>query len=159
MNNNCKNFKIRSKQYKKYFYCTKSKKEIALSDCKNCPFKDYKEYAKLTSNKEMKKQTKVHAKKERTRSSVFTDDLTHCVECGSTNINLHEIFYGRNRQNSIDYKLVIPLCSEKHHNQVNCAGIHFDRDMCLKWQKLGQLKFEENHTREEFLNIFGKNYL
>ena len=38
-------------------------------------------------------------------------------------------------------------------------GIHFDRKFDLKVKKIAQAKFEETHTREEFINIFGKSYL
>lgn len=93
------------------------------------------------------------------RYSILTDDLTTCIECGKMGpINLHEIFFGRNRQNSIKYGLVIPLCQEKHHNQFECKGVHFDKELCNKWQKIGQEKFEENYPGIDFISIFKKNY-
>ena len=97
------------------------------------------------------------------RYSIITDDLSCCIECKEkgiirTNINLHEIFFGRNRQNSIKYGLVIPLCQEEHHNQFNCTGIHFDKELCDKWHKIGQEKFEENYPGIDFTSIFRKNY-
>lgn len=49
----------------------------------------------------------------------------------------------------------------KHYNQTDCKGIHFDKKLCLKWQKIGQKAFMEyyNKTIEEFIQIFGRNYL
>ena len=96
--------------------------------------------------------------KDNQRYSLFTDDLKHCIICGKTNVNLHEIFYGRNRQNSKDYGLVIPLCVEIHHNQINQTGIHFDPDLCEYWHKKGQQKFNEVYD-EDFETIFRRNYL
>lgn len=44
---NYKNFKIRSKKYKKYFYCTLLKKEVPFSCYKECGYKEYKDYNKI----------------------------------------------------------------------------------------------------------------
>ena len=45
------------------------------------------------------------------RYSIITKDLEHCIECGRTGINKHEVFYGTaNRKLSIEDGLVIPLC-------------------------------------------------
>jgi hypothetical protein len=27
------------------------------------------------------------------RYSIITDDLTHCIECGRTDVELHEVWY------------------------------------------------------------------
>lgn len=96
--------------------------------------------------------------KDSERYSILTDDLTHCIICGRGNVNLHEIFSGRNRQNSKDYGLVIPLCQELHHNQVECKGIHFEPELRDYWHKVGQKAFEEKYD-EDFLSIFRRNYL
>lgn len=98
------------------------------------------------------------------RFSILTDDLTTCIECREKgiirkNINKHEIFYGRNRQNSIKYGLVIPLCQKEHHNQFQSKGIHFDVELCDKWHKRGQKAFEEKYKDLDFVSIFRKNYL
>ena len=93
------------------------------------------------------------------RYSILTNDLTKCIECGRNGtINLHEIFFGRNRQNSIKYGLVIPLCQAEHHNQYQSKGIHFDKDLCDKWHKIGQQKFEEVYPDLNFVDIFRRNY-
>ena len=44
------------------------------------------------------------------RYSIITDDLTHCIECGRTDVELHEVWFGANRKLSIEDGLVIPLC-------------------------------------------------
>ena len=93
------------------------------------------------------------------RFSILTDDLTSCIECKNKGIiNLHEIFFGRNRQNSIKYGLVIPLCQKEHHNQYDCKGIHFDKELDMKWKKIGQEYFEKTYKDLDFLSIFKKNY-
>lgn len=156
---NCKNLKIRTKKGKRIFYCSLLKKEITFDCCRGCINKKYKEYKKLESKTEIKQRTYKQAKAEKNRFSLFTNDLNHCIICGKPNINLHEIFYGKNRQNSIKYGLVIPLCCEKHHDQVNCRGIHFEPELCDKWQKIGQTKFNEIYPKLDFLEIFHEDYL
>ncbi len=96
------------------------------------------------------------------RYSILTDDLEHCIICGRDNVNKHEIFFGTaNRQLSKNYGLVIPLCQKYHHNQYQSKGIHFDSKLCEEWQKIGQRAFMEKYdkTKEDFIKIFGKNYL
>lgn len=99
---------------------------------------------------------------ESKRYSIITANLDCCIMCGRTNTNKHEIFGGnRNRENSKKYGLVIPLCVFEHHNQIECKGIHFDKELMENWHKIGQKVFMEhyNKTVEEFIQIFGKNYL
>jgi hypothetical protein len=96
------------------------------------------------------------------RFSIITNDLEHCIECGRPYINKHEIFYGTGkRQLSIKYGLVIPLCQQNHHNQFQCKGIHFDTKLCDKWHKKGQQIAMDYYgwTKEDFIKIFGRNYL
>lgn len=73
-------------------------------------------------------------------------------------IEFHHIFYGTaNRKKSEKYGLVVPLCL-KHHN-IPPLGVHFNRENNLVLKRWGQRKFEETHTRQEFMDIFGKNYI
>ena len=38
-------------------------------------------------------------------------------------------------------------------------GVHFNKKLDLKLKQDCQRKFEETHSREEFLEIIGRNYL
>lgn len=95
------------------------------------------------------------------RYSIITNDMEHCLVCGTTqNIHKHEIFFGTGkRQLSIKYGLVVPLCG-KHHNLSN-VGVHFDSMLNEKLHTLGQEKAMKYYewTTEDFINIFGRNYL
>jgi len=96
------------------------------------------------------------------RYSIITNDLEHCIECGRTGINKHEVFFGTaNRKLSIEDGLVIPLCESYHHNQYDCIGIHFDKDLNKKWKKIAQKKWQEHYgkTEEDFIKRYGKNCL
>lgn len=100
----------------------------------------------------MKVKSKKLAKLERDRFSILTYDLTTCIECGRPKQDLNEIYPGRNRQNSMKYGLVIPMCRECHTRYTNNA------DMQLKWKKIGQQAFEKLYDKD-FLDIFKRNYL
>lgn len=173
---NCKYFKTRKHDNKKekriYYYCTLLRKEILLSQCQQCDKKEYKSsgFKKKSPVKNglqrsaencrgLKQRTYKQAKKERNRYSLFTDDLEHCIICGQPNVNLHEIFGGRNRSNSIKYGLVIPLCTKRHHNQIEKKGIHFDNVLKDEWHKKGQTMFNQVYPGLDFTDIFFRNYL
>ena len=147
----CKNHRIRSKKGIKYGYCIKYKKEVPLF-CKECDVIEYKE------QKTLKSRTNKQSKREKERFSIIYPDLTKCCICGSnSNINKHEVFYGKNRQNSIKYGLVIPLCLN-HHTGDN--GIHYDNELNIFYKRLAQKKWESIYgNRNDFLNVFGRSWL
>lgn len=110
--------------------------------------------------KEQQKKIKMHNKSkkltklEKNRKSVFTDNLDICYLCGKKKNDLHEVFGGRNRINSIKYNFILPLCRECHSSNQN-NPIFNDY-----WHKQGQLYWEENiGSREEFIKVFRRNYL
>lgn len=159
MNYYCINLKKRKNKP----YCKIKNREITFSLCSEC---DNKEYKKSTSNKKstiasrQQKPAKTHKKSkkltklEKNRKSVFTEDLEHCYLCDKKKNDLHEIFSGRNRINSIKFNLVLPLCRKCHSlNQNN----PFFNDY---WHRHGQLYWEEHiGSREEFIKVFRRNYL
>lgn len=82
-----------------------------------------------------------------------------CLICGSWNIEDHHIFFGNaNRKQSEKYGLKVWLCPTHHRGTIGVHGKDGHKlDMQLK--ELGQKAFEWKHTREEFIKIFGRNYL
>jgi len=147
----CKNLRIRTKKGIKYCYCTVLRKEIQYSNCANCEYKEYKMHNK---SKIMCKKSSKIAKLERNRFSVFTDDLDTCYLCGRKKEELHEIFAGANRQNSMRYGFVLPLCHRCH------SQIQNDTDFNHFWYKKCQRYWEDNISdREEFLRVFRKSWL
>lgn len=81
-----------------------------------------------------------------------------CFKCGTPYVEDHHIFFGTaNRKLSEKYGLKLWLCP-KHH-RTGPEAPHRNREVDLEYKELGQMVFEENHTREEFRNIFGKNHL
>ena len=148
---NCKYLKYRTKKGIKYIYCSLQKKEINFDICRECLQKDYK--TKNTKNSFYKKNNKI-SKLERNRKSVFTNNLSVCIMCGKPKDNLHEIYMGKNRLNSMKYGFVIPVCIRCHHI------CHKDSHIQEFWHKKGQLYYErEIGSRNEFIEIFKRNYL
>ena len=147
---NCIYHKVRSKKGKKYGYCTLLRNEVTIFNCK-CSSIVYKVI------KPIKSRTKKQIQKEKNRFSIIYTDLTKCAICGSKiGINKHEVFYGRNRQNSIKYGLIVPLCFN-HHTDDN--GIHKNRELDLHFKKLFQKKWIETYgTNEDFIKTFHQNY-
>lgn len=94
------------------------------------------------------------ARLEKNRKSVFYEDLSTCMYCGSIyQMTKHEIFEGRNRKNSMIYGFVLPLCLTCHRNLQN--NIEFDSH----WKSKAQEYFEEYiGTHDDFMRIFRRNY-
>lgn len=103
----------------------------------------------------MKYKTKKLANLEKNRFSIFTNNLNICMFCGMKATDLNEIFRGRNRKNSMKYGAVIPLCRRCH------CKITDNYNLEMKWKIKGQEKIMNyyNMNIEEFINIFGRNYL
>lgn len=91
-------------------------------------------------------------------NSILQDEKK-CFICETTlGLHCHHVFGGNaNRKKSEKYGLKIWLCG-RHHNLSN-EGIHFNKAVDLAVKRKAQSKFEETHTRKEFMQIFGKNYL
>lgn len=91
--------------------------------------------------------------------SILTEDLEQCYLCGSTSwIEMHHIFSGSgNRKISDKNGFIVPLCHYCHNEPPK--GVHHNRANRLKLMQECQAKFEETHTREEFVCLIGRNYL
>lgn len=111
-----------------------------------------------------KPQTK--KKRKRHKPSILQRKDGTCYLCMLLNndyhkhdvLHEHHIFGGNsNRNHSEAEGLKVYLCVE--HHMTGSAAVH----RCQKTQELlhriGQWEFEQTHTREEFMNIFGRNYL
>lgn len=82
-----------------------------------------------------------------------------CFCCGTAaGLHCHHVFYGTsNRKHSERYGLTVFLCGF-HHNLSN-NGVHFNKPLDTKIKQYAQAKFEESHTREDFIRIFGRSWL
>lgn len=89
-------------------------------------------------------------------------DEKKCAITGYTGpgLQLHHVFFGADRKLSDEYGLTVWLRWDRHIADSPHATPHNDRSTDLWLKRIAQRRFEEVHgTREEFLKIFGKNYL
>lgn len=86
--------------------------------------------------------------------SIMPFDPNVCIECGGRGEHTHHCIFGKNRRWSEAYGLKVRLCHECHQR------LH-DRDeaMARKYKKMAQEAFEAKYSHEEFMRIFGRNYL
>lgn len=91
---------------------------------------------------------------------IITDDMHVCIleHCNRTDIEWHHCIGGNpGRKLSDKYGLVVPLCVEHHRGN---TGVHKCRAVDLKIKQLAQTTFEKKvGSREEWMKIFGRNYL
>ena len=82
-----------------------------------------------------------------------------CFVCKTTyGLHEHHCFEGTGRRKqSEQYGLKIWLCG-RHHNLSN-EGVHFNKELDLQIKRIAQRKFEEKHSREDFIKIFGRNFI
>lgn len=117
-----------------------------------------KDKRKAESSRIKQKSSKL-TKLERNRFSIITKNLEHCYICykkGMKNIpkdDLHELLEGKNRQVSMKYGLVIPICRKCHNLVTN------DKTLQDKLHKVAQKEFEKHYKTENFIQIFGQSYL
>lgn len=147
LNMECKYLAVRTKQYTRYLYCRLLKQQTTYIQCKSCLKLEYKPM------KPIKKKTTALNNLEKKRYSILTNDFEHCYICGRVKKQIHEIYKGRNRQKSMKNGFCIPICEECHSKtETDVSFLNIYRQECQK-------KYEETHTREEFMQIIGKNYL
>lgn len=89
-------------------------------------------------------------------------EVKQCFLCGRNGsgdrLERHHIFSNANRKNSEKYGLVVYLCGERCHRTGRYAA-HNNLETMGYLQRKGQEMAEKQMSREEFIRIFGKNYL
>ena len=156
----CKNLK---QKFNRTLFCKKKNKTITFKDCNNCKFKEYKEKCTINNKNcalHTNKTYKMHnksanlSKLERNRFSIIYPNKNKCCLCpNTTNLTWHEIYRGRNRQNSMKYGLCLRLC-------IKCHELYQEnKEFNDYWHKKGQLAFMKSYPDLDFIRIFKTNYL
>lgn len=101
-------------------------------------------------------------KERKCKTKVAPSIMQHRKECyitGSTQgLHRHEIFFGKDkRQLSLEWGCWIYLRYDWHTNTNFCVHLNPELDMMLKRE--AQKRFEELYGREQFMEVFKKNYL
>lgn len=88
------------------------------------------------------------------RDSVLVENQCQCVVCGRDPVQRHHVFYGTaNRKKADEYGYWIPLCPYHHR------AIHIDHEFDKFWKRTAQEHFEQEHTREQFIEEFIRSEL
>lgn len=152
----CKYYKIRTKKRIKYGYCTLLKKEVSFSCHQKCDNKEYKQYNKLQPKKEYKyKPKKGKCSRYYNEVSIMPKSFLYSTT-EIKGLEKHHIFGGvANRPKSEQYGLFVWL-SEEQHKYLTDHPLEN-----LKLKKIAQATFMKhyNKTVDEFIEIFGKNWL
>ena len=81
-----------------------------------------------------------------------------CFFCGRTvGLERHHIYPGANRKHSERWGLWVYCCDFCHRDPKD--GVQYNRKKSDALKRLGQIAFEARHSHDEFIQIFGKNYL
>lgn len=141
----CIHLKIKTKDYQRFMYCSHKKKKIDFKSCENCKYKEFKQI------KELKKKSKKLKRLEARRFSIITDNLKICYICNKNKKqDLHEAFGGSNRQKSMKFGLVIPVCRLCHKE------LDENKKLREELQQIAKEKFIEQHSKEKFREEFRK---
>ena len=92
-------------------------------------------------------------------SSILQDEKK-CYITGVENVPLHRhhIYFGNpNRRISEENGFWVWLLPDLHN--MSMQGVHFNKALDMRLKRECQLKYEETHTREDFLRLIGRNYL
>jgi hypothetical protein len=105
---------------------------------------------KKEHNKIKKKSSKL-AKLERNRYSIITYNLDICYVCQKhKKDHFDEVFGGRNRQTSMKYGLVIPICFKCHRKLTDNPLLKKDI------QEEAKRIFIKKYSEEKFIKEFGR---
>ena len=98
---------------------------------------------------------KGHPKKRKPpRAESIMQNTKVCYFSGTEHgLDCHHIYGGSYKHSSDKNGLWVWLCREVH------AKVQADISLMRRLQIEGQRKFEETHTRAEFTEIFGRNYI
>lgn len=104
-------------------------------------------------------------RQKRHKKSILHQKDGTCYLCGKLNgdrrihavTQEHHIFGGANRSRSEEEGLKVYLCL-RHHIE-GPEAVHNNHTNMRILQRDGQRAFEKAHSRAEFMQIFGRNYL
>lgn len=141
----CKFYTIRKQQGCPYSYCRYTNNKITLDECKNCS------NLILREMKGIQKRSTKQDQLEKSRNKNSRLNSQYCYYCHkwTPKADIHEIYGGSNRKRSIENGFVVRLCRLCHSNE------EIIKKLKIKFQTI----YEKDHTRAEFINLFGKSYI
>ena len=108
------------------------------------------------------KQKAVKKKRKHKKSILQKKDGT-CYLCVQEGIyrmwpylEEHHVFDGPNRIHSEAEGLKVYLCIDHHRGR---EGVHNNISLMRKLQQQAQREYEKTHSRQQFMELIGRNYL
>lgn len=92
---------------------------------------------------------------EQMRFSILTKDLSRCYLCGKPKDHIHEIYFGKNRVNSMKWGCCVPLCFWCHNGP---NGVHHNEQLNIMLKEKCRKKFDKVYPDIDFLSIFHQTY-
>ncbi len=89
--------------------------------------------------------------------SILQNEKRCFISGSTTGLQRHHIYFGANRRISEENGFYVWLIPEYHN--MSDYGVHFDKAFDLKLKQDCQRKYEETHSREEFIALIGRSYL
>ena len=83
-------------------------------------------------------------------------DSKECLVCGSPYVEIHHVMFGPDRKNADKHGLTVYLCPEHHRGS---EGPHHNKPFDIALKKLAQRTFLETHTFDEWMEVFGRNFI
>ena len=91
-------------------------------------------------------------------NSILQDRKECYFTKATTGLHKHHIYYGTGqRQISEDNGFTVWLRGDLHN--MSKDGVHFNKARDLRLKRACQRKYEETHSRDEFMALIGRNYL
>ena len=82
----------------------------------------------------------------------------YCYLCGKYGpVERHHIFQGAYRKKAEKYGFIVNLCHFCHNEPP--MGVHHNKEKRIALRQTCQKEYEQTHTREDFINEFGRSYL
>lgn len=100
------------------------------------------------------KQSIIHPQRDRHRCLLCMWEGNYREQTG---LQKHHVFMGPLRSMSEAEGFFAWLCPE--HHTIGSKAVHRNHDACLKLQQYTQAKYEQTHTRKEFMELTGRSYL
>lgn len=92
------------------------------------------------------------------RSSILQGKEKRCYICGSpVDVEYHHVYFGPLRPISDKHRLTVWLCHMHHTGSLD--SVHRNRQIDLLIKQAVQSKYEETHSRQDFIDLIGRNYL
>lgn len=115
---------------------------------------DYSVFALPKSTQKKKDTVKIKnrssklVKLENNRFSIIADNLDKCYLCDNKKKEFHEVFRGRNRQKSMKWGLVVPICQKCHTKITN------DKEFSRVLEQIARNIFVKKYGKEKFIEEF-----